>query len=74
VQEIKKWHQAAMLFAAGSCLVWLGFLFPPFWLATLVLWALTALMLFLGAKILQCQDCNLAWDPRKPPTFPPATV
>ena len=64
VQKISKWIAPIALFATSGCLIWVGLLFPPVWLAIPVLWVLALIMLF-GKDVWQCQDCKKAWPAKK---------
>jgi hypothetical protein len=69
VQEISKWLLPFTAWGLSGCVLLVGFVFPPLWLM-LSVFAVMAFMGLFGKTRLQCKDCNLNWNPKKPPTFP----
>jgi len=60
VQTIGKLYLFLILIGTGSCLFWVGFLFPPIWIVSGLL-VLVSPIAFFQKKVNQCQECNYAW-------------
>lgn len=64
VQKVSKWIAPITFFATSGCCIWIGFLFPPVWIAVPILWVLSLVLLF-GKDTWQCQDCKKTWVVKK---------
>ena len=49
-----------ILLGSGSCLIWVGLLFPPIWIVAGLLILLSPAG-FLIPKMNMCKDCNEVW-------------
>lgn len=70
VVVISKWVLPFVAWGLGGCFLIVGFAFPPLWLLIPVFIILAFAGVF-GKTRLSCQDCQLNWNPKKPPVFPP---
>lgn len=64
VQKMSKWAFSLTFFGGAGCLLWVGFLFPPIWIAVPVLLIMSFVMLF-AKDVWQCQDCKKSWAVKK---------
>lgn len=60
VMTLGKFATFLVLIGTGSCLIWVGFLFPPIWIFSGLL-ILGSPLGFLVPKMNQCRDCNYTW-------------
>jgi len=64
VQSVSKWAAVIALFSSAGCLIWVGILFPPLWIAVPILLIFSVLAM-VGKDTWQCQDCKHTWIKKK---------
>lgn len=60
VTTLGKWATFLVLIGTGSCLFWVGFLFPFIWIFAGLL-ILVSPVSFFAPKMNQCKDCKKSW-------------
>lgn len=64
VKTVGKMFWFLVLLGSGSCLLWLGFIFPLFFVVAIILIFISPLSLLIP-KTNQCQDCHHSWVAKK---------
>lgn len=64
VRELGKLAMFLILMGSGSCLIWVGFLFPPLWIASGLLILASPIAIFIK-PFNQCKDCDYVWQAGK---------
>lgn len=60
VQTFGKWAAFLIFLGSGSCLIWVGILFPPIWIVAGLL-VLGSPLGFFFPKMNYCKDCSKSW-------------